>query len=242
MIAQIYNGYLDETGTDSSKDVVAVAGWLGTYQAWVEFERRWREALPREAGGDFHYTDFWARKTYGADWSDQKRIAFVRTLAEIVSDHARIGLGIVVSKRVLEKVVHDEFGERLIDPVHFCLAQCLVQLLSWYEEVQLPRPPVPLRFMFDGTRGRRGALTDAYDHVREALPNRDQILFGDLASGSRKVEPALQAADLLVGELRRQGEGHPSAIIDSLRKKMNILVSFVSEESLRAFIERHSSR
>jgi len=214
---------------------VGVAGWLGTFDNFIGLESRWRNALPPSANGYFHYTDFWnSPKSYGAKWSKEERIEHVKTLASIARDCTTCAVGIVISSATYDELIPSKDRIVLKSPIHFCLAQCLTGLLEIYKELR-PAPPAPLRVMFDRKKGQEGTLAAIYYTVRE-LFDKDHIL-GDMSFGSSKLEVPLQAADLLIGELRRTQAGHESVVMDVLREKRSLLVAFPKDDEFRAYLK-----
>ena len=124
----------------------------------MALEDRWRKALPAEAKGDFHYTDFWNDpKHYAAKWTQEKRLEHIATLATIAHDCTAFGVGFVFSKTSYDELIPPKNKKALISPLHFCLAQCIVGILDFYKTIPSPPPP-PLRFMFDRKEGQRNHL------------------------------------------------------------------------------------
>jgi hypothetical protein len=227
-----HNCYFDETEKD---DVIGVAGWVATFENWIALEDRWRKALPPEANGDFHYKDFWHDpKYYSASWSKEKRLEHIKTLATIAHDCTAFGVGFVFSRTSYDELIPPNDKEALISPLHFCLAQCIVALLDFYKQYPSP-PPSPLRFMFDRKDGKKESIGEVYYNVKD-LFDKENIL-GNISIGNRHKECPLQAADLLIGELRRNKSGHSSIIFDILRRQRPLIVAFPTDEEFRAHVK-----
>jgi len=45
MIFKPYNAYMDESGTHDGSRVVALAGYVSTYEAWNDFEIEWNRVM-----------------------------------------------------------------------------------------------------------------------------------------------------------------------------------------------------
>lgn len=233
-----HNVYFDET---EKGDVIGVAGWISTFDRWIAFENAWRQALPPEAKGDFHYTDFWCDPTYwSAGWTSQRRLDFIKRLATIANSHTAYAIGAMVSKSVYESVMPENVKQAFANnPVHFLFAQCAVGLIDMYDRIP-SHPQKPLRVMFDHKKGYEGRLAEMYYGVRYEF-NEENIL-GNLSFGSRREEPPLQAADLLIGELRRKLMREPTEVFDVLNEKNSLILAFPDEASFRAHVEAAKAR
>jgi hypothetical protein len=234
---QLTNGYFAETG-DASQDILGVGGWLSTYDLWITFEPKWRAVLP-SGESDFHDADFWARQDYGADWSEEQRGQVVRHLGQVAQTYALCGVGIAISREEYQYYLTPVQQGALKDPLYFCFEACMSILLHFYKSIP-SAPPFPIRCMFDAKdkRGRLGAMFDQIKQYREW----DKVI-DDLSFGRRCQEHALQAADLLVGELRRHREGHPSELLDSMTSsnrehQTRFLFSFPRGEQLKEIAQR----
>lgn len=237
MVFQAYNGYVDESGTHDDASIIAVGGWIATYETWSAFEGEWRQKLAPH-GGDFHSTDFWARQSYGADWPDSKRLEFVKELALIICKYSIWGTGIAFPRQHYSSIVPEDMRRALKnDPYYFALGHCMSGTLGMYYRIPIGlRPPAPLRFMFDRKPKREGFAAEVYYQVRDWFDGKG--VLGDMAFGARKEEPALQAADLLVGELRRLREGKPSEVFDLIAKKGGRLAyALPTEDELKQRVE-----
>jgi hypothetical protein len=237
MELQLTNGYFDET-EDVGQDILGVGGWLSTYDLWITFEPKWRAVLPR-GESDFHNTEFWARQGYGADWSEEQRGQFVRHLGQVVQTYALCGVGIAISREEYQLYLTPEQHGALKDPLYFCFEVCLSILLHFYKSIP-SAPPFPIRCMFD-PKNKRGMLGSMFDELKQCS-EWDKVI-DDLSFGRRCQEPALQAADLLVGELRRHREGHSSDLLDSMTSsnrehQTRFLFSFPRGEQLKEIAQR----
>ncbi len=58
MIFKVFHAYMDESGTDDQSEVIAVAGYLATYEQWTNFEKEWNQVMDHYCVKDFHMTDF----------------------------------------------------------------------------------------------------------------------------------------------------------------------------------------
>jgi hypothetical protein len=211
VIVRPYNAYVDESGADSGSPVISVAGWLGTYQTWIAFDRDWRDMLKR-FGEDFHYSDFWARRSYGADWLNAERLDFVKELAAITRQYAIYGICFAVRKDDYDACIPPQIRSALKnDPYYFCVGHFASMVVRWYDQMPVAQPAKPLHFLFDRKPGSEGFATSVFYQVRSAF-DRNEVI-GDIAFGSRREYPGLQAADLLGGELRRYLQGKQSEVL-----------------------------
>lgn len=215
MIVRPYSGYFDESGSDANSSVISAAGWLGTYQTWIVFDRDWKAFIKRKTRGEsqeFHYTDFWARRTYGADWSDIERLDFVKSLAQLTRQYAIYGIGFALNKADYNAALPLDVRRVLKnDPYYFCVGHIASMVLSWYERIPVAPPAKPIHFLFHRKKGSEGRAAEVFYQVKEWFDRNN--LIGQMAFGESAEWPGLQAADLLGGELRRQIQGKISEVL-----------------------------
>lgn len=228
-----HNGYFDETEKDN---IIGVAGWIGSYEGWNRLEYEWRQALPPAAGGDFHYTDFWSRApgNYGATWSEEKRLDHVKTLATIAHKCTSFAVGFVFNRSLFEDLIPESARTFLKTPLHFCFAQCLAMVLGSRSALSIV-PPTPWDVMFDRKREEQDSIGQIYYRTCSIF-DPDQTILGNIGFGERKKMAALQAADLLVGELRRKQSGMKSEVLDLLKEKHPIIKAFPTDDEFREYI------
>ena len=227
-----YNGYFDETMKD---DVIGVAGWIGSYEGWNRLEYEWRKALPKEANGDFHYTDFWSRakENYGASWSNEHRLEHVKTLAKIAHDCTSFAVGFVFSRTIFDECIPEGDRKVIKGPLDFCFAQCVAMLLGARAAKHI-FPPTPWDIMFDQKKEEQDAIGQIFYRTLSNFDNEN--LLGNIGFSDRKHMAALQAADLLIGELRRHHAGHKSEVLEILKEKRPILVAFPTNDQFRDYV------
>lgn len=212
-----HSGYFDES---YKEDTIAVAGWVGTYEGWNRLEYEWRKALPASANGDFHYTDFWhSPKNYAAHWSHEKRLDHIRKLARIACDCAAFAVGVAFSMKAFNEAIPAHKRE-ILTPLNFCFANC-ISLLVAARAARNVLPPTPWDIMFDQKAEERNGIGQVFLGSK-ALFDKEGML-GNVGFGDRKHMAPLQAADLLVGEIRRNHAGLPSEIFEMLKEQRPIM-------------------
>ena len=204
--------YLDASGTDPTKDVIVVGGWIATGDRWAEFELQWHTFLVDcfgHNGGRWHHTDFHShRKNYEA-WDNQKRERARTELCRIIGALKPIGIGAALRKsdyNELWQAGRWESTDRWStggDPYPLCMDECLEVLVHRIH--QHPRDEgVQMIVDTDEKRGLSRRISDWHkkylssnDHARD--PGRKI----DFDHGSDRDHLPLQAADVLVNETYR---------------------------------------
>jgi hypothetical protein len=93
--------YLDASGTDPTKDIIVVGGWVASEDGWAEFVPQWRTFLVDcfgPNGGRWHHTDFRSRHGQYQAWDEQKRNRARTGLCRIIGALKPIGIGAAVRK------------------------------------------------------------------------------------------------------------------------------------------------
>jgi hypothetical protein len=243
MILEPYNGYMDESGTHDGSEIVALAGYVSTYERWARFELEWNKVLAHRRVGVFHMTDFEARqKEFHVNnyWTPNIREQLINRLTTVAKENTSFGIGAAVRRKDYERIIPADLQQDFQDPYYLLLYFSMVLLAKWKE--MIPDACRPIRFLFDRKKGFEGRASTLYYKSREL--NEEQALFGDMGFGSKTECAPLQAADLIVYEVAKEGrralshrQGEMRRAMDVLREKMNLLVSFLEESHLNEFVK-----
>jgi hypothetical protein len=243
MIIEPFNGYMDESGTHDDSQIIAMAGYVSTYDRWIQFEKDWGGVLRHRCLKEpFHMTDFETRHGEFCDnnyWTPGIRESLIERLTYIAKRSTVLGVGVVIQRKDYERLIPDDLKADFQNPYYLLLYFCLVLLAKWNQEI--PEPCKPIRFLFDRKKGFEGEAAKLYYGVKD---RHDQYrLLSDMDFGSKDEDIPLQAADLIVYEVAKEGRrayGDPRNMrksMDALREKMNLLVTFLQESHLREFIQ-----
>jgi len=247
-----YNAYMDESGTHDESEVVALAGYLTTYDGWNDFEDEWNQVMCHYRVNDFHMTDFVGHREEFDDnnyWTPEIRTHLIERVTGICQQKTTIGVGCAIIKEQYERLLSPKIREDLKHPYYFCLYACLNMLINWGD--QRLATIKPIQFLFDQKPGRfrLGSLkvrwqtwaTDFFHTIKDGL-DENGLIVGGITFGSRQDYPQLRAADLLVYEVARlrlnlwkEPERDIRRSMEVLKKDMNLMVSFPDEKEIRNF-------
>jgi len=204
--------YLDASGTDPTKDVIVVGGWVATGDRWAEFEPQWHTFLVDcfgPDGGRWHHTDFHShRKNYEA-WDNQKRERARTELCRIIGALKPIGIGASLRKSDYNELWQTgrwKSTDRWStggDPYALCMDECLEVLVHRIH--QHPRDD-GVQIIVD-TDEKKGLSRRISDWHKNYLSSNDHARYPgrkiDFDHGSDRDHLPLQAADVLVNETYR---------------------------------------
>lgn len=247
MIFRAYDGYMDESGTHDQSEVVAFAGYLGTYDSWIAFEREWNQVMHHFAVRDFHMADFENRRGefiwqnyWWWPWAEKTRVRLIERVTNICQQRTIIGLGCAIIRKQYEEILTENIQDDLRHPYYFCMYACLDMLLNLGSRRSTASGKVetridsikPINFLFDRKQGRfrlgsRKISWEAqaqifFQRIKSDLDPQGTTL-GSLSFGSRRDYPQLRAADVIVYEAAkwaRQRLRHPKR---PMRKSMKVL-------------------
>jgi hypothetical protein len=173
---------------------LVVAGFISTVEYWIDFEKKWRDYIKREANVDcFHMTDFIGNHPPYEDWKgkESKKEHFLEGLVGLIEEHVLGIAGIRVT------VLNKDFDaykrkrpslELWLGNAYSYGGAALARFVEeWRRENKIP---TPAKLVFeDGDKGK-GYLIDAF--TRDGLPTPAFEKKCDIA--------ALQAADVFAWE------------------------------------------
>lgn len=233
--------FTDESGLQSSAQYCLIAGYVGSTEQWLSFDRQWQSALiDSGVAGAFHTDEFWNRDRGNrskkrkpnqfVDWTDDQAAKLLGTLIAIIRSHGIHAVGVSVEVAAFRSL---SFGER---------CQLVTYLPSAYRppnwNARIVSQPEPYMLAFLGLikATLRRAAPSAELHFRiakhqqfqpraietfgllkrvwaETNPDQERQLAG-LAPSDPARTPALQAADLLAyfwGRVMKRG-GDPGRL------------------------------
>ena len=204
--------YLDASGTDPTKDIVVVGGWVASEDRWAAFEPQWKAFLVDcfgPNGGRWHHTDFHSRHRQYENWDNQKRDRARTGLCRIIGALNPIGVGAALRKSDYNELWQTgrwQSSERWSaggDPYAFCMDECLEVLIHRLEQRPLDEG-VHIIVDRDEKKGLTRRISDWHTkHLRSNEHARNPGRMITFDHGSDRNYLPLQAADVLVNETYR---------------------------------------
>lgn len=138
-----FKGYFDESGKENdpqfADSAVAVAGYVTTVDSWIEIEAKWRAVLS-QFGTPYLHTKEFAHSEQGSPfetWKDdeQRREAFITSLARIVRDSDLFGVGAVIRLPDLRQFNRDVNLDLQAYPIG--IYACLIELSKAFPDTRI---------------------------------------------------------------------------------------------------------
>ncbi|MGA7563539.1 MAG: DUF3800 domain-containing protein [Desulfobaccales bacterium] len=199
----VIQGFFDDSGhqADPQNEFVCVAGYLADVNHWQLFATEWKYQLIRHNISCIHMKDLvplqGEYKELG--WNNDKRDTVLLEFLNIIKESELIGFGISIDVRawkILPPRIRKQFGN-----VHyFCFARIIRNIVDRLKKMEAHDI---INVIFDtnpefGSR-RFSLLSDIRKHDPEAAKH-----IGSLAFADGKLYSALQAADILAWETRKE--------------------------------------
>jgi hypothetical protein len=220
--------YFDE-GNDAK--VFLMGGWLSDVAEWEQFSEEWATELKAAPSIEyFKNNEAMGLKGQFAEWTEecryQKLLAFARIIAkhELVGFVGGVGLakfttlfgGSILPKKTLRSIL------RYTEPYHFA-CQCVISMTLGYQVLEAKNLSERVDFIFDeGVRFLDDCAAN-YPKLKSVFPPEAAAIAGTVGSENDRCTPALQAADLLVGQalLNLRSERDNSCIEILTARKIN---------------------
>lgn len=203
IVAQLYTGYLDESGTHDPSDFVVVAGFVSNKTKWVTFWHEWKVALERWGIPTFHMTDFEAYQGDFRGWSTEKHKDCINELLGIIKKHTFLGIGFIIRTKQFDEMV-SEAGKKLCGNAYgFAAIGCWHNLSIL---LQKPKTDGYINWiMGQGSKGSDAVLKifNAGSKDSEWIENNR---VRNLTIGNNQDHLPLQAADILAYEINKEAQ------------------------------------
>jgi hypothetical protein len=199
--------YFDES---ESGPVFLIAGWVSDYETWSQFTTDWNSVL--SADPPVQYFKHHEAKTNPPSgqfegWSAEQVDAKISRLVDVICRHEMYG-----AATGLRPEIHDAMFSSSIIPKkqlrsivkmsHYYQA-CVFSVHAVVLQVQIDCGQIDKRVdcVFDEMTGLLSECIDKYREYKEKLPPEKKAIAGDISAADDKKVAALQAADLLAGQL-----------------------------------------
>jgi len=154
-----------------------------------------------------------------AGWSEEKRRSLMIALIAVIDECKLFGLGGLVSVKEYSAILPAWAKAEIKHPFYFAVAVMLKSLAQW--SAYLPHGRID--FVFDRKEGFQGVTEQMFDMLGKFNPIHGERL-GNLTFRSSLLFRPLQAADLLVYEVRRHGSNLAAGTARPMRGSMRALM------------------
>ncbi len=199
----IFTAYLDESGTHDGSNATIMGGFMGAFREEVILGRRLRGLQHHYGFTIFHATDFKARQDEFQGWSDEKGLALIQDMTDMVAT----SLTSVVIATLPNDRYRTEYRDTprpkkvVLDTAYgLCFRMCLVHFLEEMEK----RSPVrkygsKLNIVLEHGHPNAGEATKRiFEETRQnvlAISGVDPL--GTIRTETKKSCPRLMVADFL---------------------------------------------
>jgi hypothetical protein len=245
LIQPPYHVFIDDsTQHRYGPKVVAVAAYVGTIEAWADFERDWAGVLRKGPFEFFHTTDFLSRKPpFNNGWTDPERNEFMERITVTASEYPTLGVGAALVCEEYERLISPSIQEGWRDPRLFAFHSLLLWLHGMLAH---PRStlhlPKPLNFLIERQRGFVGNAMELFYAIKDKFDKTG--LFGEIQQGDDITYPPLQGVDVLAYEATRQlverfhvPNAEERKPFEVLRRKSNIMPLELREILIQKYVD-----
>lgn len=200
-VMQVYQAYLDESGTHDDSDRVVVAGFLSDEPRWKAFSVKWKAALDDWRVNAFHMSEFAHFRGKFKSWTEEERQERLGYLINLINDYTISSIAIVVLKKSFNEIMSPD-AKALCGDAYGCASIACYYNLGAKE----PKSDTYIAYIMDkGCLGRdalawiHGAQSKYPDWVEET-----RIISLDFQD--KKLFVPLQSADILAYEIFKDAE------------------------------------
>lgn len=189
--------FADEGGHSQSTDFVSMAFWVGRWDQWKEFNRRWQRALAANGAPYLHMREYAHSRGAFEGWNENRRVALMRDCLACLDD-----LRIVVCAACMRVADFQALspGDKasIADPYYACFQECIhgMQLAAY---LGFPGDRTNVVYSQQDEFGR--SFRRIFEITRTSA--KDGARLGVLSFQDMRNSPGLQLADLAAYELQK---------------------------------------
>ncbi len=220
---EVYFGMLtacfDASGTVHDKPYLIVAGYLGSADDWVSFDKQWAQRLP-EGIAYFRRSECATNTGQFVGWDKKptEKDELLRDLIGIIDSTTIRKTGCIIANAILKESLSPEIETQF--HLHAYAFGGIVSVSEFYKWRHGRQIAAPLEYIFE--RGDDGA--NELRKVMDIFGTPDPIFRAKVETKDRKGNPilaftGLQAADFLAWEMSQLIKGTPTEYLELLDKK-----------------------
>jgi hypothetical protein len=210
----MFQAFFDESEVDA---VYLVAGWVATAEEWAKFDAAWNAVLSADPSiGYFRHHDTKMLKGEFEGWSNEDAQAKLAALVKVICDHEMYGVTTGLNTTTWKQAFQsDTLSPRRLKGLlkfthHYqsCFHSAVAMVMQ--RQLELNHTSDIVDLVFDQQDGLLKDSIKHYSQFKSLFPVAVQKIAGEISVGNDKDTPALQAADLLAGQLTtmlRSGPG-----------------------------------
>jgi hypothetical protein len=235
--------FFDESGDDPRDKIYVLAGWAADDQTWRDFGRDWNGVLAVAGITYFKHNEARALKKQFVGQTAASRDQILRELVDVICAHKLLGLVSTFKHPLFQLLLEGSEIPRnqlktmafsLSSPYYFCFHLAVSQLLRYLVEIENITEQV--NFVFDDRNDVLKPCIKMYDLIRESLSPDISAVAGTAQAGNDRTEPALQAADLLAGQIIANVRARePETTLRALTRCSTILRCQIEPQDLSRF-------
>lgn len=218
----MFRAVFDESEVDA---VYLVAGWVASVEEWLRFDAAWEATLSAPPPIKyFRHHDSKMLKGEFAGWSAGDAHAKLTALVNVICEHQMYGVTTGLNTKTWKQAYRSDLlsPRRLKGLLKFthhyesCFHSAVAMVMQ--RQLELGHTTETVDIVFDQQDGLLKDSIKHYENFRHLFPQDVQKIAGTIASGDDKSIPALQAADLLAGQLTTMLKSGPGPTYQALVK------------------------
>ncbi len=221
MGSENYIGYFDESADDS---FMAISGYISSPLKWSRLNKEWKAVLEEYGIPYFHMKEYVHGRGVFQGVGEADRDKIYHRLIEIVNKHIIFGVtGGVILQDFNDVTMNlpDNPHPYMTDPWFLCFFHCLGRTITQMKKKTASYDKVEL--IFDRKMELEGRALRYFNWFRQEREGGSHL--ASLTFASAKETPALQAADIIVYESRKELRSKKKEPSRPVRKSLIELLS-----------------
>jgi hypothetical protein len=189
-----FSVYLDESDTHGGEPNIIMAGFLGHAYQWRRFEKKLGAIQQQYRFRIFHATEFAGKTGEFRGWSDDKCMALVHDLTELVQHNLTEGLTIDLPHAEYDAFRASDLpsGMRLDTQYAMCLRGSHL-----FDVLQFKGPSTRLNVILEAGHKNAGDARRVFEDIKKICREFGDTLLGDFTAARKSDAMPLMVADFM---------------------------------------------
>jgi Protein of unknown function (DUF3800) len=194
----ILTAHYDESGTHAGAPLTVLAGFVGSSDEWVGFEREWRKVLKKHKITHIRAKHLWHHQKQHRGWTEAQEFELINDCLYVFQEFKQIFASKTILREEDYKLFYVSDGPARKERLDSRYALCFRAFMHFLPHLHHSRfAHGAINFVLEAGHRNAGDAVRVFNELKSDRNFIGRDAIGMISFGAKRDSPALQAADML---------------------------------------------